>query len=254
MTDIPKSPLTGSNRVELIETIRTGYLIEGYQKTFGIDVKRFFEGLDKLFIYRCLDTNYSFYYPIAGIEGDGKFYENFQKYDWYYMDWKWEHDIALSVLSAGHKVLEIGSGKGSFLDRLQADGFDVSGLELNEDMLEKCQNRGLNVQNENIVNFAEKKAEFYDFVCSFQVMEHIADVKNVLEASVKVLKPGGKLLISVPNNASFIRSIKDNYLNMPPHHAGLWDKKSLSALTELFPIGLDKLYFESLQDLSFLLV
>jgi hypothetical protein len=52
----------------------------------------------------------------------------------------------------------------------------------------------------------------------------------------------------VPNNNPYL-FVNDKYhtLNLPPHHAGLWDKKSLKALEKAFPIKIDSIEFESLQ-------
>ncbi len=243
-----KSPLTGSSNVKLIEEISTAYLIENYQKKFQIDVSRFFEHIEKVQIYRCLDTQYEFYYPIGNIEGDGKFYEEFQRFEWYYMDWKWEHEVTNGLIRQGDKILEIGSGKGSFVEKMHEKGHEIVGLELNQDAVQKCQAKNLNVFEQTIQTHLQNHTETYDLVCSFQVMEHISDIKSVLQASVDALKKGGRLLISVPNNQSFIRIIKDNLLNMPPHHVGLWDKDSLSSLTKIFPLELEKIHYEPLQE------
>lgn len=243
-----KSPLTGSPNVRLVEEITTEYLIANYQKVFQIDVKRFFEKLEKVQIYRCLDTQYEFYYPVGNIEGDGKFYEAFQRFEWYYMDWKWEHEVTHQLIGKKDKILEIGSGKGSFVEKMHQAGHEIVGLELNQDAVQKCQAKGLQVFEQTIQEHIKEHEGNYDLVCSFQVMEHISDVRGVLQASVDALKRGGRLLISVPNNQSFIRIIKDNLLNMPPHHVGLWDKDSLSALTKIFPLELEKIHFEPLQE------
>jgi len=242
-----KSPLTNSSNVVLVEEISTQYLIENYQKSFQIDVKRFFSNIEKVQIYKCLDTQYEFYYPLGNIEGDGKFYEDFQNFEWYYMDWKWEHEVASTLIGKNDKILEIGSGKGSFVEKMQKKGHKITGLELNQDAVQKCQDRNLTVIEQTVQQHTQTYKENYDLVCSFQVLEHISDVKGVLEASILALKKGGRLLISVPNNQSFIRIIKDNLLNMPPHHVGLWDKNSLSALPNIFPVELEKIYYEPLQ-------
>ena len=60
-------------------------------------------------------------------------------------------------------------------------------------------------------------------------MEHIYEIKDVLEASVKALKKAGNLIICVPNNDSFIKNDEANILNLPPHHTCLWTKESLEA-------------------------
>jgi hypothetical protein len=51
----------------------------------------------------------------------------------------------------------------------------------------------------------------------------------------------------VPNHDSFVGLDKMGILDMPPHHMGLWDEKSLRSLCKIFDIQLNKLYFEPLQ-------
>jgi SAM-dependent methyltransferase len=72
-------------------------------------------------------------------------------------------------------------------------------------------------------------------VYSFHVLEHLTDnIISFIENCLKCLKPGGKFIISVPNNEGF--SPKYSVLNYPPHHMGLWGNTSLNYLTKLFPI------------------
>jgi len=238
-------PLTNLFNIKLERVIKTDFIINEWKKS-DIDVSRFFQGINEIYIYRCLDTDYRFYYPF-NLEGDDKFYKDLQKYSWYYMDWKWEYQKVFDLIKQGDKVLEIGCGDGSFIKRLKDSGIDVFGLELSVEAVKKCEAKGLRVFKEIIQEYAKNNKEKYDIVCSFQVMEHIADIGNAIEASIDVLKNGGKLIISVPNNESFIRKDKNNLLNMPPHHMGLWNEKSLKSLEKIFKLQLENLYFEPLQ-------
>ena len=227
-----KSPLTNSTNIKLERSIKTALIIDKWQKD-GIDVSRFFVNLDEIKLYRCLDSGYRFFYPF-NLEGDNQFYQDLQKFPWYYFDWKWEYNIALKQIKPGDKVLEIGCGDGSFLKKLSEKNIKVRGLEFNEEAIKKCRERGLNVTGETIQEHAQNHKNEYDVTCSFQVMEHIADIKNALTASLGVLKKGGKLIISVPNNDSFLGKDKFNLMNLPPHHMGLWDEKSLKNLEKFF--------------------
>ena len=240
-----KSPLTNSTNIKLERSIKTALIIEKWQKD-GIDVSRFFVNLDEIKLYRCLDSGYRFFYPF-NLEGDNQFYQDLQKFPWYYFDWKWEYNIALKQIKPGDKVLEIGCGDGSFLKKLSEKNIKVRGLEFNEEAIKKCRERGLNVTGETIQEHAQNHKNEYDVTCSFQVMEHIADIGNALTASLGVLKRGGKLIISVPNNDSFLGKDKFNLMNLPPHHMGLWDEKSLKNLEKFFNIKLEKIYLEPLQ-------
>jgi SAM-dependent methyltransferase len=240
-----KSPLTNNLNIKKTRDIPTDQLIQEYKKA-NIDVAKFFAKLSNIKVYECLDTGYQFYYPF-NLEGDDQFYQDLQQFDWYYFDWKWEYDKALEQIKPGEKVLEIGCGPGDFLAKLKDKNCECTGLEFNAKALKKSREKGLTVLNETIQKHAGANIKKYDIVCSFQVMEHISEIGDAIKASLKVLKPGGKLLISVPNDDSIINRFEDNLLNMPPHHMGIWNEKSLRSLPKFFPLELDNIYIEPLQ-------
>lgn len=242
-----QSPLTGSYNVKKVQEIKTDFLIKNYQEMLGVDVSKYFKNIETVEIYECLDSGYRFYYPFH-ITGDGKFYEELQKHPWYYMDWKWEHEEAIKVCSDAKSVLEIGCAQGEFLEKVKAKGITCTGLELNAHAAEKAREKGLDALEEMAQVHAQKNKEKYDVVCSFQVMEHIAPIGEFIRASVDALKPGGKLIISVPNNDSIVFTTTDNIvLNMPPHHMGLWNANSLLSLQHFFPLRMEKVHLEPLQ-------
>ena len=235
------SPLTGRDGVRVVREIDCNWMIEEYRRLFGIDVARYFHGRKTIQQLECLETGYGFYGP-PDISGDGAFYEQLEGNRWYYLDWKWEHDRALLAIEDRDNVLEVGCARGSFLDRVRDRGCDCTGLELNARAAETARGRGLRVLQESIQQHACAHPQTYDVVCMFQVLEHVAEVKEVLEAAIRLLKPEGRLIIGVPDNSEraytslFVRA--DNILNMPPHHMGLWSNVSLAALQTLLPVRL----------------
>lgn len=245
--DVIESILDRKGYAYLKEVIPVNEIINAYKEEFGIDVSKFFNNIEDVKIYECKNTNYSFYYPF-NIYGDSDFYQKLQNLEWYYMPWKWEHETTIHLLDKTNKILEVGSGGLGFLKRMKEHGFDITGLEFNEESIVKANEIGIKVLNETVQNHSIENFEKYDIVCSFQVLEHIAEVHSFLKAQVDCLKPGGKLIISVPNNDSFIRLTNKVLLNKPPHHMGLWNKKSLTSISNLFNIRLDNIYFEPLQE------
>lgn len=248
MLQVP-NPLISNGEVSLIKIIKTGKIIDLYQKSFNLSVEGFFKETET-FILKCNTTGYKFFYPFD-TAGDGKFYEYLQQYDWYYMPWKWEHQKVkdrIKEIGNGLKVLEIGCAKGSFIEKLSQEGYKCVGLELNHKAQKEAQARGVIAISETIQEHALKYQNYYDVICSFQVMEHIPNIGEVLEASVKTLKKGGTLFISVPNNASFLSLDENNPLNLPPHHMGLWDETSLKNIAPFFGLEIKSIYLEPLQE------
>jgi SAM-dependent methyltransferase len=239
------SPLTLFNKVFLIKNVNTKIIITQF-KNFGIDVSQNFDVLKEVSLYQCYETGYRFYYPY-NVAGDSSFYQHFQKFDWYYMPWKWEHEISTKYIKEGMKILEVGCAHGAFLERI-SNSFNLDksvGLELNKST--PVNNEKWEIVNQNVQDYAKNNLEKFDLVCSYQVLEHIADVHSFIESKIACLKKSGILIISVPNNESYIKDT-DGALNMPPHHMGLWTESSLISLTKVFPLKIVQVHYEELQD------
>jgi 2-polyprenyl-3-methyl-5-hydroxy-6-metoxy-1,4-benzoquinol methylase len=229
------SPLTGKNNVRKEHVLDIQKVKSKYLNDFGIDVSRFFEGISELAIYECQDSKLRFYYPFS-VVSDGAFYADLAKsYKSYYHPWKWEHEKVFQMINSNEKVLEIGCGQGSFLQKIKEKNVQTIGIDLNPDAVEQGKKVGLVILNETIAEHAKNNAESYDNVCAFQLFEHVNEVGDFLENTVKCLKTGGLLAIGVPNNKSYYFQ-KDLYhtLNLPPHHMLLWDSDSLSYLAQLY--------------------
>ncbi len=242
-----KSPVTGSINTSFILDISVSEIVSLYQNEFHFDVSEYFNKLENIQLIACNDTGYRFYYPF-NIYGDDKFYQHLQGFKNYYAEDKWEYVIASGLINANENVLEIGSGAGYFMQKLKAKGCKkVTGLELNSKVVETSRKKGLQVFDETIENFSEKNPEGFDVVCALQVLEHITDIRSFVSASLKALKVGGKLIFCVPNNNPYLHIHEIMHtLNLPPHHAGLWDKASFSKLPDFFPMKLNKVYIEPL--------
>lgn len=165
------------------------------------------------------------------------------------MPWKWEHEQALAYVESGMKILEVGCAQGSFLEKI-SETYEVNaiGLELNKRAAQEANNLGINVLTESIQEHSRSHTDEYDLVCSFQVLEHIADVHSFIKGQVEALKPGGILIISVPNNTGFLGKDDNNLLNYPPHHMGLWNSNSLKNICDIYGLDFVCHHYEPLQD------
>lgn len=239
------SPLTQSEDVSLLQTIPTNHLIEAWKTEFNIDIIEEFKGYQEIYLYKCNKTQLHFFLPLD-IAGSDKLYEQLEKLDWYYMERKWEHDMAIKDISKEHKILEVGCGRGAFIKRLQQEDFDAYGIELNSSAVEYAKAHNIPVKRVNLYDLAKEQPNSFDVVCTFQVLEHIAEPKPFLEAMIKLLKPQGKLIISVPNHDSIIKHSLDTLSEMPPHHMTRWIPATFQQLSSIFPIQLLKISYEPL--------
>ncbi len=246
-----KSPVTNSDNTSFLRNFDVEKIKLLYRTETKVDVSRFFGALKDIELYQCNDTGYRFYYPF-NIFGDGLFYEELEKNNtWYYQRKSWEHPEVIQFLNADEKILEIGCGDGYFMELCKKNNIhDITGLELNSAAADKGNAAGLNILKETIQDYSVSNAEKYDAVCFFQVLEHITEVHSFLESALRCLKKDGKLIIAVPNNNPYLFQWDDYHtLNVPPHHAGLWNKEAFKNLEKFFPIKQKNVLIEPLAEL-----
>ncbi|MGB3492757.1 MAG: methyltransferase domain-containing protein [Elainellaceae cyanobacterium] len=242
------SPLTESNRISLVRVMSVKKIVSAWLNSRQIDVSHELKKHNDIYLFECRDSQLRFFMPLD-IAGSESFYRELEKIDWYYMPRKWEHDVALTDLKEAKTVLEVGAGRGDFVKRLRQDfGIDAIGIELNESAVQLGNENGIPLLRIDIEKFAEEKADFFDAVCTFQVLEHVPNPKVFLSSLIKVLKPGGKLIVAVPNADSFQKYSEMNLFDQPPHHMTQWRSSTFRYLEKLYPLRLKRIRFEPLAD------
>jgi SAM-dependent methyltransferase len=113
--------------------------------------------------------------------------------------------LALAREFTDQKVLDYGSGDATFLSMLMncpKTPREVVGAELNEDVIADCRLRLRHLDRVSFVSIAElnepKHLSAYDAVICMEVLEHVVEVEDVIETLSRLVKPEGKILISVP--------------------------------------------------------
>jgi len=113
---------------------------------------------------------------------------------------------AVSAAGGSGKSLELGGFPGSFSVYLKKYcAMDVALLDYVVDhniVAELFKVNGLGSGDIKIIEadvFALESQENYDLVCSFGFIEHFTDLKQVLRAHLKFMRPGGILLMTLPN-------------------------------------------------------
>ena len=99
-------------------------------------------------------------------------------------------------------ILEIGSGTGANLDLLAEFG-SVTGIEMSEDAIALAARRtqgmgGVTLRQGVCPQDIGQIGKRFDLICLFDVLEHIDQDAETLRQLIQILKPGGRLMITVP--------------------------------------------------------
>ncbi len=115
------------------------------------------------------------------------------------------------------KVLDLGCGRGEFLELLKSNGIEASGVDINEQMVDICLAKGLHCERGDLL---DKLAECEDgalagIFCS-QVVEHVppAYLRRLVDLAYFKLKAGGVLIIETINPASLFALVEVFYLDL----------------------------------------
>lgn len=118
------------------------------------------------------------------------------------------------------RMLEVGCGTGIFLNEMHRRGWSVVGLDPNQYASEFARKRfGLEVFSGTLEEF-NPSPEAFDVICAWDVVEHLPEPAKDLRRMKQALRPGGLLVLSVPNLASLdLRLFGDSWLgwDLPRH-------------------------------------
>lgn len=134
------------------------------------------------------------------------------------------------------RILDVGCQKGEFLAYMKQEEWEVRGVEFN--------NRAPNLYDLPIhygsMETAELPEEYFDVITYWAVLEHIPEVSLELERAVRVLRPGGLLVLLTTNfNSLAARFLK---LDDIPRHLVLFDKSTLKKLVSKHGCKTEKIF------------
>jgi SAM-dependent methyltransferase len=99
-------------------------------------------------------------------------------------------------------VLEVGCGSGVMLAAFRRRGWDVLGIERNDEAAAAGRReQGVEILTGGVAGLPADAR--FDLIVLFQVLEHLADPVAVLSECARRLAPGGKVVVNVPNFSSW---------------------------------------------------
>ena len=101
-------------------------------------------------------------------------------------------------------------GWGHYCIASKALGFDVHGCELSDVRIKFAQMNGVKI----IKNINELEDNYFDFINSEQVFEHLSDPSVIMKEFQRILKNDGVINISVPNSVKSIKDLNSSVFNI----------------------------------------
>ena len=135
-------------------------------------------------------------------------------------------------------VTDLGCGRGEWLELLRGEGIAARGVDLDQDMLAACVERGLDVQRGDALAFLKALADGSQLaVSAFHLVEHLPfeQVQILVAEALRVLRPGGLLILETPNPDNLAVGASGFY--MDPTHERPIPSPLLAFLAEFLGFG-----------------
>lgn len=235
------------------------YIREYYSKEVNINYK----------LYHCNKCDLEFWVPLEFVR---KIYEEeiLECYE------RWHKGLGL-LLSENHKyllkyflkkikervgqgrLLDVGCGDGSFIKRMEQEGFEVYGIDIDSKSI-RIAKENLTLKNvytmslSEFVEYSKSKGLTFDVISFFEVLEHQADPVKFLNEVKSILSNKGVVVGTVPNRnrafAELTRNVSKTAKNydFPPHHFMWFSSVSLKNLFNA--VGFDCVVQETKVDID----
>lgn len=113
------------------------------------------------------------------------------------------HSQILTVCGEGNgrQLLDVGCARGHLSTALMKQGWNVTGIEYNPEDAQVAQDAGISMVVGSAESALSKMTDTFDVIVFADVLEHFVEPLEVLALAKNRLRPGGQIVISIPNVA-----------------------------------------------------
>lgn len=139
----------------------------------------------------------------------------------------------LKTLYPDARAVDIGCGRGEWIELLLREGYAPEGVDLDEGMLEACQALQLPARKDDALNaLRQLPDESLVVISGFHIAEHVPFpmLQDIVAEAMRVLRPAGLLILETPNAESVVVGTNNFYVD--PTHERPIPSLLMSFLTE----------------------
>ncbi|NMG08326.1 class I SAM-dependent methyltransferase [Brasilonema sp. UFV-L1] len=146
-------------------------------------------------------------------------------------------------------ILDVGCGRGEWLELLRESGYTAKGIDINRVMLQQCRAIGLDVIESDVIEYLQSLPDAsLGAVTGFHIIEHLPfeTLMKLFTETVRVLKPEGLVIFETPNPDNIL--VGSNAFYTDPTHRNPLPSPTIKFIAESF--GLCKVKIMNLHPLE----
>ena len=236
LKQVDQCPLCAQKNFEMSGNFAVNDLIGAWQQKVGFNPIADVYQNKVLEKRRCLNCGLGFYnYHLSDCKS---LYQRIEAVmPTYYPTFRPEYEVACRAIEEMRpkSVLEIGAGRGYFLNLIKNNAY---ANETNPTAVELCRQNGIFVYDCQLSEIKES----FDFLCAFELFEHIWNSRNFFEQCLSHLSAKGQLLLATPNPDGILKFVGKGIFNLPPHHQFDFSYRTFQYLADLY--GLNIVHYE----------
>jgi len=182
---------------------------------------------------------YSNYYPRSKLDLES--YQPYQEANGFVAWLDGENSSPFRWIPRNVRILDIGCGFGESLGYHQARGCEVYGVEVDEN-IRRVANKFSYKVHVGLFEPSVYEKDYFDYVTMNQVIEHVTDPVQTLQGIARVLKSGGRAVLSTPNESGWgARLFGEYWINWhAPYHLQFFTARSMRLAAEQAGLMLEK--------------